>query len=128
MDLRQIQHTEATSSASASTAPHPSQDSHSATTSESKPIRSSARVKAARQKAQTSDQVKDRDSSNPVQAGETSATPLESISTRNLRTSSSKVNRSRENITGKGKGRELPVESSTRSPKRYAARLTYPIS
>jgi E3 ubiquitin-protein ligase TRIP12 len=121
MDLRPIQHPEATSSSSTSNA-HPGHDSHSVTASETKPIRSSARVKAAKQKAQTSDQSKDRDSSNPDQPGTTAlTTPLESISTRNARVSPTKVNRFRESNTGKGKARELPQESFTRHSKRCAS-------
>jgi E3 ubiquitin-protein ligase TRIP12 len=121
MDLPPIQHQEATSSSLASTA-QPNQDSTRVSTSETKTIRSSARVKAAKQKAKQSVQDNDRDSSNPEQAQGTSTVPqLESISTRTSRSSPVKANRSRELSAGKGKAKEVPAESS-RSNKRYAAR------
>ncbi|KDR80639.1 hypothetical protein GALMADRAFT_240990 [Galerina marginata CBS 339.88] len=115
MDLRPIHHSEATSSSSASTT-HPSlPDTYSATTSETKPIRSSARVKAAKHKAQ----VKDPESPNQTQEPGTSSThPSESISTRNTRASSVKGVRSREGNSGKGKAKEVPQEPASRSNKR----------
>lgn len=117
MDLPPIQYQEATSSSRPSAA-HPNQDPTRVSTSETKTIRSSARVKAAKQKAKQSVQDKDRDSSNPEQAqGPSTAFQLESISTRTSRSSPAKVNRSRELGAGKGKAKEVPAESS-RSNKR----------
>ena len=124
MDLPPIQHQEATSSSRASTA-QPNRNPTTASTSEAKPIRSSARVKAAKQKAQQSVQDKDRDSSNPEQAqGTSSASQLESISTRTSRSSPAKANRFRELSAGKGKAKENPADPP-RSNKRYVAIQMY---
>ncbi|KAH9479473.1 E3 ubiquitin-protein ligase UPL3 [Psilocybe cubensis] len=120
MDLRPIQHQEATSSSSASTT-HPShnQDSFSNTNSESKPVRSSARVKAAKNKAQISAQTKEFTSISEQGPRASSSIPSETISTRNTRASPAKPNRSRESNSSKGKGKEVSQESSSRSTKRH---------
>ncbi|PPQ99844.1 hypothetical protein CVT26_009341 [Gymnopilus dilepis] len=118
MDLRPIHQQEATSSSSASTA-HPrfTEESIPTTSSESKPTRSSARVKAAKHKAQLSAQLKDTEAQDSEQVTGTSASHIsESLSTRS---NSAKASRSREGTSGKGKAKELPPqESSTRSSKR----------
>ncbi|PPQ78382.1 hypothetical protein CVT25_011605 [Psilocybe cyanescens] len=120
MDLRPIQHQEATSSSSAFTT-HPShnQDSFFDTTSESKPIRSSARVKAAKHKAQISAQVKELTSNPEQDPGASSSLPSESISTRNSRSSPVKSSRPRESNSTKGKGKEVSQEPSLRGAKRH---------
>lgn len=114
MDLRAIHSQEATSSSSASTT-QANQDGIQDTTPELKSIRSSARVKAAKQKAQQSTEGRDRDSANPDQETPSPVAPAESISTRSVRTSPVKTTRSRE---GKGKAKEVP-QDSPRNSKRY---------
>ncbi|KAF8906204.1 hypothetical protein CPB84DRAFT_1813845 [Gymnopilus junonius] len=83
-----------------------------------KPIRSSARVKAAKHKAQLSAQLKDLEFQDTDQAPGTSSSHVsESISARN---NPIKASRSREGNSGKGKAKELPQEPSTRNNKRLA--------
>ncbi|KAJ3503569.1 hypothetical protein NLJ89_g8371 [Agrocybe chaxingu] len=107
---------------SASTA-HPNpvhQDSLPDIPQESKPIRTSARVKAAKQKTQSSSQGKGRDSANPEQQQGVSTPTVESISTRTARVSPVKASRTGERSTGKGKAKEVQQESprSNKRPRR----------
>ena len=118
MDLSPIHHQEATSSSSASNTHHQPQHFSPATSSEPKPIRSSARVKAAKQKLQLSSKSKDSEPTNTEPELETSTGPLESISTRSARSSPAKTSRLREGNTGKGKDKEIIPEVSSRSHKR----------
>ena len=113
MDLSSIHHQEATSSSSALNTHH-QQHLSPATSSEQKPIRSSARVKAAKQKLQLSSKSKDSEPTNIESEPGTSTGPPESISTRSTRTSPVKTNRLRE---GKGKDKEVFSESSSRSKR-----------
>ena len=115
MDLSPIRHQEATSSSSASnTQPYLS----SATSLEPRPIRSSARVKAAKQKLQLSSKSKDIEQTNTEQEPGTSVGSQESISLRTTRTSPAKTSRLREEITGKGKDKEVFSDPPSRSHKR----------
>jgi len=113
MDLRPIHLQDATSSSSVH-ATQANPDAIQDTTTETKSIRSSARVKAAKQKAQLG---RDRDSPNPEEPGTSSAPQLESISTRSTRVSPIKTTRSRE---GKGKAKEVQQDSprSNKRPRR----------
>jgi E3 ubiquitin-protein ligase TRIP12 len=125
MDLSPIRNQEATSSSSASNTQqfHPS----SATTSEPRPIRSSARVKAAKQKLQLSSKSKDSEQTNTEQEPGISVGAPESISLRTTRTSPAKTSRLREETTGKGKDKEVFSEAPSRSHKRLVALLCYQI-
>ena len=116
MDLSPIRHQEATSSSSASNTQQPHLTS--ATSLESRPIRSSARVKAAKQKLQLSSKSKDSEQINTEQEPGTSVGAPESISLRTTRTSLAKTSRLREENTGKGKDKEVFSEPPSRSNKR----------
>jgi len=118
MDLLPIHYQEATSSSSASNVHHQQEHFSPATSSEPKPIRSSARVKAAKQKLQLSSKSQDSEPTNTEPEPGTSAGPPESISTRTARTSPAKTSRLREGHTGKGKDKEVLPEASSRSHKR----------
>ncbi|KAF8817458.1 hypothetical protein BYT27DRAFT_7074713 [Phlegmacium glaucopus] len=118
MDLSPIHYQEATSSSSVSNVHHQQEHFSPATSSEPKPIRSSARVKAAKQKLQLSSKSKDSESTNTEPEPGTSAGPPESISTRSTRTSPAKTSRLREGNTGKGKDKEVLPETSSRNHKR----------
>jgi E3 ubiquitin-protein ligase TRIP12 len=117
MDLSSIHHQEATSSSSASNTHH-QQHISPATSLEPKPIRSSARVKAAKQKLQLSYKSKDSEPANTEPEPGTSAGASESVSTRSTRISPAKTSRLREGNTGKGKDKEVISDASTRSHKR----------
>ncbi|RDB23948.1 Ubiquitin fusion degradation protein 4 [Hypsizygus marmoreus] len=124
MDLQPIQHQEATSSASASTTTRqqlPDQDSSSSAASEeSKALRSSARVKAAKQKskAKTKGKAKELDSTTSEQLSSSSAAlPADTVVPRTTR-ATLKAKRSREPITGKGKSTEVSDEPILRTSKR----------
>ena len=119
MDLSPIRHQEATSSSSASNSQQPHLSS--ATSLEPRPIRSSARVKAAKQKLQLSSKNKDSEQTNTETEPGTSVGAPESISLRTTRTSPAKTSRLREEITGKGKDKEVFSEPSSRSHKRSVA-------
>ncbi|KAI6113129.1 hypothetical protein F5141DRAFT_1188308 [Pisolithus sp. B1] len=86
--------------------------------SEQKPIRSSARVKAARQKEKERDIPKDKDSDSADQSAFPSGNPRSSKAT------TSKNKRSRESSAGKGKLKE-PTDDSARPIKR-TRRATFP--
>ena len=116
MDLSPIRYQEATSSSSASNTQQPHLSS--ATSLESRPIRSSARVKAAKQKLQLSSKSKDSEQTNTDQELGTSVGVPESISLRTTRTSPAKTSRLREENTGKGKDKEVFSEPLSRSNKR----------
>ncbi|TFK39907.1 hypothetical protein BDQ12DRAFT_517010 [Crucibulum laeve] len=106
MDLQPIHHQEATSSSSASTHQLPDQDSSFPTTSTpSRPLRYSARVKAAKQKLNTTDKGKERETSTEEQEISASGThSTDSSSSRPVRaTTHSK--RSRDSVS-KGKGKQ----------------------
>lgn len=118
MDLSPIHHQEATSSSSASNTLHQQQHLSPVTSSEPKSIRSSARVKAAKQKLQLSSKSKESETTNTEPEPGTSTGPLESISTRTARTSPAKTSRLREGNTGKGKDKEVLPEASSRNHKR----------
>jgi cytoskeletal protein RodZ len=126
MEIRRNHHSEATSSSSVSPPqPNPiSQDTAIESTSSSRQTRSSARVRAAKQKAaQLSAQPSHSGTANtPLEGASSSATTTESISTRNARISPIKVTRSREGFPAKGKGKELAPDSS-RPPKRRVTGL-----
>lgn len=119
MDIQPIHQQEATSSSSASTAP---QDS---LPTESKALRSSARVKAAKQKSKSKGKGKEREvndidqqpsASSSAPSTETTATTAATRS--RATTGSAKQKRSREAAIGKGKGKEISEELPSRSVKR----------
>ena len=125
MEIRRNDHSEATSSSSASTLqPNPiSQDTAIEPSSHTRQTRSSARVRAAKQKAaQLSAQSSHSGTVNPLLEGASSATPIEPISARNTRISPVKVTRSRDGVSTKGKGKEVVLDSS-RLPKRRVNNL-----
>lgn len=115
MDLSSIRLQEPASSSSALNTQQPHLSP--ATSSEPKPIRSSARVKAAKQKLQLSSKSKDTEPTNAELEPGTSTGPPELISTRSTRTSPTKTSRLREGNTGKG-NKEVFSEASSRSHKR----------
>ncbi|KAH7881773.1 hypothetical protein F5I97DRAFT_1945577 [Phlebopus sp. FC_14] len=86
--------------------------------SESRSLRSSARVKAAKQKEREREQARDKDSDSAEQ----SVPPQET--TRSSKATTSKNKRSREVNLGKGKAKE-PSDDCTRATKR-ARRATFP--
>ncbi|KAI6024408.1 hypothetical protein EDC04DRAFT_252482 [Pisolithus marmoratus] len=123
MDLQPTHHLEAASSSSTTLPQLPQSDlllvpnaSTSTPITEQKPIRSSARVKAARQKEKERDQPKDRDSDSADQSAHPSWNPRSSKAT------TSKNKRSRESSAGKGKLKE--ADDSTRATKRFASLIT----
>lgn len=113
MDLSPIRPQEATSSSSASNTQQP----HLSPATE-RPIRSSARVKAAKQKLQLSYKSKDSEPTNTDPEPGTSVGPPESISLRTTRTTPAKTSRLREENTGKGKDKESFSEAPSRNHKR----------
>ncbi|KAI6164689.1 hypothetical protein EDD17DRAFT_1775566 [Pisolithus thermaeus] len=86
---------------------------------EQKPIRSSARVKAAKQKEKERDIPKDKDSDSADQSAFPSGNPRSSKAT------TSKNKRSRESSAGKGKLKE-PTDDSTRAIKRKGKKRAAP--
>ncbi|KAI6126477.1 ubiquitin-protein ligase [Pisolithus croceorrhizus] len=125
MDLQPTYHLEAASSSSTTPSQLPQSDllqvSNTSTSTpafEQKPIRSSARVKAAKQKEKERDIPKDKDSDSADQSAFPSGNPRSSKAT------TSKNKRSRESSAGKGKLKE-PTDDSTRAIKR-TRRATFP--
>jgi E3 ubiquitin-protein ligase TRIP12 len=126
MDLPPIHYTEGESSSSASNIlPHSTttnQESSSAT-GERRNLRTSARVKAAKQKSQTKSKEKDLDSTNIEESatsvgatGEFSNSQITRTATTNIR--GRKV---KETNFAKGKGKEVIDEAPTRSSRRCVA-------
>lgn len=123
MDLQPIHNQEATSSSS-SQIQHLviTEPSASSSTADSKALRSSARVKAAKQKEQ--DKGKDRDSAEQATSS-SAAQPLldSSISTRATRSSqqATRAKRARDtDVKGKGKAKDFADETTVRASKRQA--------
>ncbi|KAG6890023.1 hypothetical protein C0992_003368 [Termitomyces sp. T32_za158] len=121
MDLQPLHHQEATSSASASTARRQF-DQPSALSTDSKTLRSSARVKAAKSKSKQKSNDKDRDSTvQHSQLPSSSAVSLpDTVVPRTTRATTLKSKRSRETISAKGKGKanDLPEETALRTTRR----------
>ncbi|KAG5340284.1 hypothetical protein C0989_002300 [Termitomyces sp. Mn162] len=121
MDLQPLHHQEATSSASTSTARR-QLDQPSAISTDSKTLRSSARVKAAKLKSKQKSNEKDRDSTTQQsQLPSSSAASLtDTVVLRSTRATTLKSKRSRETISGKGKGKvnDLPEETAPRTTRR----------
>jgi E3 ubiquitin-protein ligase TRIP12 len=125
MEIRRNHYPEATSSSIASTSqPNPlPQDTALEPTSYTRQTRSSARVRAAKQKAaQLSAQSSHSGTANPPLEGASSSATTEPISTRNGRISPLKATRSRDVISTKGKGKEV-VQDPSRPPKRRVTRI-----
>lgn len=116
MDYQPLYHQEATSSSVPLQLPESEQVIlPSASTIESKPTRSSARVKAAKQKEKEREQAKDREGDS---ADQSVAAPAES--TRETRsTTQGKSKRFREGSSGNGKSKETSGDT-IRVSKRYA--------
>ncbi|TFK51850.1 hypothetical protein OE88DRAFT_1679337 [Heliocybe sulcata] len=116
MDLQPTQHQEAISSASSSSQPQLSSSPSEAP----RGVRSSARVKAAKQKEK--ENGKERDSTE-----QSSSTAATSEATRATRAGNSSSKLKRERSTGKGKAKESADEAS-RASKRYVfvRRATFP--
>ncbi|KAF8637626.1 hypothetical protein AX17_002695 [Amanita inopinata Kibby_2008] len=132
MDLQPNHHQEATSSSSASVLSHSQLDSTAATSStESRHLRSSARVKAAKQNNKLKGKGKERDLSTSEQSSEPSAAPstAETSSTRITRSSSNSVRatRSKDSAFGKSKVKEVSEETASR-PNKRARRDLHPQS
>ena len=121
MEIRRNHYPEATSSSIPSTSqPNPlPQDTALEPTSYTRQTRSSARVRAAKQKAaQLSAQPSHSGTTDPpLEGASSSATTTEPIGTRNGRISPLKATRSRDGISTKGKGKEV-VPDPSRPPKR----------
>lgn len=120
MDLQPNHHQEATSSASASIVVRqqiPNQDSTSSVAStDAKTLRTSARVKAAKQKSKAKDQGKERETNNSEQLSSASAAQ----DTARITRATIKSKRSRESVVGKGKSNEVVEDAPSRASKRYA--------
>ena len=120
MDLQPTHYPEATSSASTSSAARP--DIHNqdpATASETKVLRSSARVKAAKQKykPQASEKAKECDSIPAGQLPSSSTAPPNDTAPPRATRAAAKSKRAREEVSGKGNATESAEEVS-RSNKR----------
>ncbi|KAG6812730.1 hypothetical protein H0H92_000947 [Tricholoma furcatifolium] len=118
MDLQPIHHQQAASSASASTSRQQDQDSTSLPT-DSKTLRSSARVKAAKQKPKH--KSIDKDTAAPTQHPSSSSAPLtDTLVPRTSRSTTLKLKRSREalNTKGKAKATDSLEETTSRTTRR----------
>jgi E3 ubiquitin-protein ligase TRIP12 len=124
MDLQPNHQQEATSIPSAPSIPsfpqvqqhNQSFSSASSSSTESRALRSSARVKAAKQREIEKCKGKERE----LESDQLSAIPSESIShTIRAITISSKSKRSRDQVSGKGKGKEVTDDQPSRPSKRY---------
>ena len=126
MDLQPIHHQEATSSVNSSTrSQFPQQDSSSSAVSstETQNLRSSARVKAAKQKSQAKDKGKERNptithqqpSSHSVVESSEIVVPRTTRATTNF----SKPKRSRDKLVGKTKAKAVSDKSLPRTSKRF---------
>jgi len=120
MDLQPIHYPEATSSASTSSTARP--DIHNQdpeTAPETKVLRSSARVKAAKQKSkpQASEKAKESDSTPPGQLPSSSTAPPNDTAPPRATRAAAKSKRAREEVSGKGNATESAEEVS-RSHKR----------
>lgn len=128
MDLQPIQHQEAASSSSTSTAqPHPTTQPDSSTPAifaEPKNLRTSARVKAVKQKFQAKGKGKDPDYAAVEEPIASTVATGETSNFRNPRTtattpsSSSRNKRTRDTISVKGKSKEVIDEIYSRNTKR----------
>lgn len=123
MDLQPTHQQEATSSSSSSIAQQQQsldQTSSSTTTVDSKVLRTSARVKAAKQKSKTRGKGKEQQSTHPDQETPSSAVPTDNVTHRITRvtTNPTKSKRSRETTSGKGKAKEVSEENLPRASKR----------
>ncbi|KAG6833243.1 hypothetical protein H0H87_009864 [Tephrocybe sp. NHM501043] len=131
MDLQPIHHQQATSSASASTNRQLNQDSPTLST-DSKTLRSSARVKAAKYKSKQKSTDKDRDSTaHQSQHPSTSAAPLKEP--RTTRASVLKSKRSKEALSAKGKTKanessEETIPTTTRRTRRGTVSASIPLT
>lgn len=126
MDLQPIHHPEAESSSSASTfLPHSTtnQESSTAASGEHKNLRTSARVKAAKQKSQAKGKGKELDSASTEELATSVVATGETSNSRNTRTATSNIRskRIRETISAKGKTKEGADETPSRSSKRCVA-------
>ncbi|KAG6869212.1 hypothetical protein C0993_009075 [Termitomyces sp. T159_Od127] len=122
MDLQPLHHQEATSSASASTA-RQQFDQPSALSTDSKTLRSSARVKAAKLKSKQKSNDKDRDSAvqqSQLPSSSSAVSLTDTVVSRTTRATTTKSKRSRESIPAKGKGKanDLPEETVPRITRR----------
>lgn len=123
MDLQPIHNQEATTSASAPT----SDLDFSTTAADYRALRTSARVKAAKQKSQAKGKGKERDSTNPEQSSSSTVTlSPDPVASRAIR-ATPRSKRSREAVVGKAKTNESPDETANRSNKR-ARRSILPAS
>lgn len=120
MDLQPTQHPEAISSASPSSSQSTQPQPASSSSEIPRGVRSSARVKAAKQKEK--EKGKERDSTE--QSSSSAATSDVSRPTR-ASNSASVLKRARERSTGKGKAKESADEASARANKK-ARRATFP--
>ncbi|KAG6902593.1 hypothetical protein C0995_014600 [Termitomyces sp. Mi166 len=119
MDLQPNHHQEVTSSASASTARR-QLDQPSALPTDSKTLRSSARVKAAKLKSKQKSNDKDRDSTVQQLPSSSAASLTDTVVSRTTRATTLKSKRSRETISAKGKAKanDLPEEATPRTTRR----------
>ncbi|KIJ20720.1 hypothetical protein PAXINDRAFT_165588 [Paxillus involutus ATCC 200175] len=125
MDLQPIYQQEATSSSTTQLPQSellqlPSISSSPAVVSESRSLRSSARVKAAKQKEKEREQARDKDSDSAEQSAALSE------NTRSSKPTTSKNKRPRETATGKGKEKDFNDESAQASKR--ARRATFPLA
>jgi hypothetical protein len=127
MDLRPIHHPEAESSSSVPTAlPQPTTHQESSTASlsgEHKSLRTSARVKAAKQKSQAKGKGRDLDSASIEEHASSSLAIGENSNSRNNRSTASTIKnkRTRDLTSAKGKDKEAVEEIPSRSNKRCVA-------
>jgi len=112
MDLQPIHQPEATTTAS--TSERTLEQHTSSISAETRALRSSARVKAAKQKE------KGKEHESPGQPSSSTAQP-DIVASRTPRSSTTltKSKRTRDNIAGKGKAKEVSDESPPRASKRY---------
>ncbi|KAG6909327.1 hypothetical protein DXG01_000927 [Tephrocybe rancida] len=122
MDLQPIHHQQATSSASASTARIQPDHESPVLSTDSKTLRSSARVKAAKNKSKQKANDQDRDSTaHQSQLPSASAAPLtDTVVPRTTRASTLKSKRSCESLSvkGKAKANDSPEETLPRTTRR----------
>ncbi|KAF9454223.1 hypothetical protein P691DRAFT_809767 [Macrolepiota fuliginosa MF-IS2] len=128
MDLQPIHHPEAESSTSASTIlPHSTtyQESSTSTSGEHKTLRTSARVKAAKQKSQAKGKGKDLDNASAEETATSGATG-ETPNPRNTRAAISitRNKRTKDTSSAKGKAKEAVDETPSRSNKRSRRTIT----
>ncbi|KAF5361746.1 hypothetical protein D9756_002251 [Leucocoprinus leucothites] len=124
MDSQPVHHPEAESSSSVSTAlPQPTTHQDPSTSSvpgEYRSLRTSARVKAAKQKSQVKGKGKELDTTGAEELVASLAATGETSNTRNTRSAVTtiKSKRTRDTNSAKGKGKEIVDETPSRSNKR----------